>query len=259
MIFTGTNAAGETITYRDGKRYLWMLSFIPPLIPLLSYWLFLRTHNPLVTLIPFVFIFILIPLLDVLIGEDTHNPPAEVVAAMEADPYYLRLARITVVFPWINYVALIAFFGTQELPWWSYVVLLLGVGTINGGALLIGHELGHKADRLNILFGMLANCAVGYAHFRVEHNRGHHTWVATPEDPASARFGESIYAFATRELPGAFKRGWRNEAERLTRRGEPIWSVNNEILQGFALTLVVAAILIALFGWKVAPLSLIHI
>ncbi|MGY4312200.1 hypothetical protein ACVWW1_001503 [Bradyrhizobium sp. JR3.5] len=188
MIFTGTNAAGETITYRDGKRYLWMLSFIPPLIPLLSYWLFLRTHDPLVTLIPFVFIFILIPLLDVLFGEDTHNPPAEVVAAMEADPYYLRLARITVVFPWINYVALIAFFGTQELPWWSYVALLLGVGTINGGALLIGHELGHKADRLNIFFGMLANCAVGYAHFRVEHNRGHHTWVATPEDPASARF-----------------------------------------------------------------------
>ncbi|MBA1914390.1 alkane 1-monooxygenase, partial [Escherichia coli] len=86
----------------------------------------------------------------------------------------------------------------------------------------------------------------------------HHTWVATPEDPASARFGESIYAFATRELPGAFKRGWRNEAERLTRRGEPVWSVNNEILQGFALTLVVAAGLIALFGWKVAPFIVAH-
>src|SRR3984885_797237 len=91
MIFTGTTAAGETITYRDGKRHLWMLSFIPPLVPLLSYWLYLKTQNPVVTLIPFVFIFGLIPLLDVLIGEDMHNPPAEVGAAMEADPYYLRL------------------------------------------------------------------------------------------------------------------------------------------------------------------------
>ena len=45
MIFTGTTAAGETITYRDGKRYLWLLSFIPPLIPLLSYWLYLRTRQ----------------------------------------------------------------------------------------------------------------------------------------------------------------------------------------------------------------------
>jgi alkane 1-monooxygenase len=258
MIFTGTSAAGETITYRDGKRYLWMLSFVPPLVPLLSYWLYISTQNPLATLVPFVFIFGLIPLLDALIGEDTHNPPAEVVAAMEADPYYLRLARITVVFPWVNYIALIAFCGTQDLPWWSYVVLLLGVGTIDGGALLVGHELGHKPDRLNTFFGMLANNAVGYAHFRIEHNRGHHTLVATPEDPASARFGESIYAFALRELPGALKRGWRNEADRLEKRGERVWSVNNEILQGFALTLVVAAALIVLFGWKVAPIIVAH-
>jgi len=258
MIFTGTTAAGDTVTYRDGKRYLWMLSFIPPLVPLLSYWLYLQTMNPVMTLIPFVFIYVLIPLLDVLIGEDTHNPPAEVVAAMEADPYYLRLARITVVFPWVNFIALIAFFGTQDLPWWSYIALLLGVGTIDGGALLIGHELGHKPDRLNSLFGMLANNAVGYAHFRIEHNRGHHTWVATPEDPASARFGESIYAFALRELPGAFKRGWRNEAERLSKRGERVWSINNEILQGFTLTLFVAGVLIALFGWQVAPFIVAH-
>ena len=258
MIFTGTTAAGETITYRDGKRHLWMLSFVPPLVPLLSYWLYLKTQNPVVTLIPFVFIFGLIPLLDVLIGEDMHNPPAEVVAAMEADPYYLRLARFSVVFPWVNYVALIAFCGTQDLPWWSYVALLLGVGTIDGGALLVGHELGHKPDRLNSFFGLLANNAVGYAHFRIEHNRGHHTWVATPEDPASARFGESIYVFASRELPGALKRGWRNEAERLTKRGERVWSFNNEILQGFALTLVVAAALITLFGWKVAPFIVAH-
>jgi len=258
MIFTSRTDAGETITYRDGKRYLWILSFIPGLIPLLSYWLYLRTENTAATLIPFVFIFGLIPLLDAVIGEDANNPPAEVVAEMETDPYYLRLARISVVLPWLNYIALIAFIATQDLPWWSYVVLLLGVGTIDGGALLIGHELGHKADRLNRIFGMLANNAVGYAHFRIEHNRGHHTWVATPEDPASARFGESIYAFAARELPGAFKRGWRNEAERLEKRGKGVWSIDNEILQGFALTIFVAAVLIALFGWKVAPFILAH-
>ena len=82
--------------------------------------------------------------------------------------------------------------------------------------------------------------------------------MATPEDPASARFGESIYSFAARELPGAFERGWRNEAEQLARREKSVWSVENEILQGFALTFAVAAGLIALFGWKVAPFILAH-
>ena len=258
MMFTGIAASGETIAYRDGKRYLWFLSFIPPVVPILSYWLYLVTGSALTTLIPFFYIFGLIPLLDALIGEDQHNPPAEVVAAMEADSYYLMLARAAVPLLWLNFIATVAFVGTHQLPWWSYMFLALGVGTIDAGALLVGHELGHKPDRLNKLFAFLANNVVGYAHFRIEHNRGHHTWVATPEDPASARFGESIYSFAARELPGAFERGWRNEAERLTRRGKSVWSVENEILQGFALTLAVAAVLIAAFGWAVAPVIFVH-
>jgi alkane 1-monooxygenase len=258
MIFTSITAGGETIAYRDGKRPLWVLSFIPPLVPIISYGLYFATGSALTTLIPFFYIFGLIPLLDALIGEDRHNPPAEVVAAMEADPYYLMLARAAVPLLWLSFIATVAFIGTQELPWWSYLFLVLGVGTINGGALLVGHELGHKADRVNKIFATLANNVVGYAHFRIEHNRGHHTWVATPEDPASARFGESIYTFAMRELPGAFERGWRNETARLARRGKSIWSLENEILQGFALTLAVAAALITAFGWTVAPFILAH-
>lgn len=258
MSFTGMTASGETVTYRDGKRHLWMLSFIPPLLPPISFWLYLRTGSALTTLIPFLFVFGLIPLLDAVCGEDPHNPPAEVVAAMEDDPYYLRLARVAVPLSWLSFISTVAWVGTQELPWWSYLFLMLGVGTIDGGVLLVGHELGHKADRLNRDFAFFANNVVGYGHFRIEHNRGHHTAVATPEDPASARFGESIYAFAKRELPGAFKRGWRHEVERLARRGKSAWSIDNEILLGYALAFAVAAGLIALLGWKVAPFILVH-
>ena len=258
MFYTGITAGGETITYRDGKRHLWMLSFVPPLTSILSYGLYLVAGSALTTLLPFFLIFGLIPLLDALIGEDRYNPPAEIVAMMEADPYYLMVARTAVPLLWLSFIVTVAFVGTQQLPWWSYVFLALGVGTIDGGALLVGHELGHKADRLNKTVAVLANNLVGYAHFRVEHNRGHHTWVATPEDPASARFGESIYSFAKREMPGAVERGWHNEAERLKRRGKSAWSVENEILQGVVLTLAVAAALIAAFGWEVAPFIAAH-
>ena len=41
------------------------------------------------------YIFGFIPAADALFGEDRHNPPAEVVAAMEADHYYMKLARAT--------------------------------------------------------------------------------------------------------------------------------------------------------------------
>ncbi len=145
-----------------------------------------------------------------------------------------------------------------DLPWWSLVALAIGAGTVNSGCINVGHELGHKQDKASQLFGILANNVVGYAHFRVEHNRGHHTWVSTPEDPASSRLGELIYQFAGRELPGAFMRGWRNEAEMLRKRGKRVWSAENEILRGFALTATVAVALVALFGWKVAPFILAH-
>ena len=258
MIFTGVSARGETIVYEDGKRYLWIFSLLLPFVPILSYGIYFLSGSTAATLIPVLFVFGLIPLLDAALGEDFNNPPAEVIAALEADPYYRRLALATVPLFWLSYFAAVAFVGTQDLPWWSYLALILGVGTINGGAIALGHELGHKQNRLDQFMGSLANNVVGYAHFRVEHNRGHHTWVATPEDPASARFGESIYRFARRELPGAFVRGWRNEAERLTRRGMRVWSVHNEILQGFSFTLFVAAVLIAVFGWKVLPFILAH-
>ena len=101
---------------------------------------------------------------------------------------------------------------------------------------------------------------MGYAHFRIEHNRGHHTggWRRRRIRQAHAS-GETIYSFAARELPGAFRRGWANEGRAPgTRRGLPVWSWRNEILVGFALTLAVAAALVLLFGWKVAPFILAH-
>jgi alkane 1-monooxygenase len=259
MAFTGTNTRGETVSYRDGKRYLWLFSLFLPLVPILSFAIYFANGGALAaTLIPVVFVFVFVPIADAALGEDTHNPPGEVVGAMEADPYYRRMAIATIPLYWASYFASVAFVGTQDLPWWSYLALILGVGTINGGAIALGHELGHKADRADQILGSLTNNVVGYAHFRIEHNRGHHTWVATPEDPASSRFGESIYAFMLRELPGAFVRGWRNEAERLQKRGRSAWSVDNEILQGFALTIAVAVALIAIFGWKVLPFILAH-
>jgi len=260
MTFTALDARGDRIAYRDGKRHLWMFAPALTLVPPLSFALYLVTgKNALTALIPFLVIFVVIPVADMIVGEDTHNPPGEVVAAMEADPYYMRLARASVPLGWLSFLSAAVWVGAQSLPWWAVLALAVGVGTgAGGGGLIIGHEIGHKPDRLNRIFAFFAINIVGYAHFRIEHNRGHHVWVSTPEDPASARYGESIYRFARRELPGAFARGWANEAQRLTRAGRSVWSTSNEILQGYVFALLVAALLIAAFGWKLAPFLLLH-
>ena len=106
--------------------------------------------------------------------------------------------------------------------------MTVALGFADGFAINTGHELGHKRTNVETWLAKIVLAIPAYGHFWIEHNRGHHRDVSTPEDPASARMGESIYKFARREIPGAFHRAWKLEYERLCRKGEPVWGFKNE-------------------------------
>lgn len=128
----------------------------------------------------------------------------------------------------------------------------------SGLAINTGHELGHKNSKLEKLLAKIVLAVPAYGHFTIDHNRGHHKNVATASDPSSARMGESIYRFATREIPGAFANAWSIEKERLASRGKAVWHPANAILQSYALSLLLAVIVTAAFGWKAIPFLLLH-
>ena len=95
------------------------------------------------------------------------------------------------------------------------------VGTVAGVAINTAHELGHKKERVERVLSKLALAQSGYGHFYVEHNRGHHNRVATPEDPASSRLGESFWAFLPRTVVGRVQSAWALGAKRLRAQGPP--------------------------------------
>jgi len=258
--FTAQAADGKTIRYVDGKRYLWLMSLTGSFIPMLSvYWYMASEQNAVTLLLPLAYTFIVIPIVDVLMGEDRHNPPEEVVQAMARDNYYRFLLYVAIALLFIDFFAVAWFIGTHSLPWWGLLVLTLGTGYASAGSLLIGHELGHKNNPLDKRAAQVVTALVGYGHFCIEHNRGHHVQVSTPEDDASSRMGESIYKFVRREIPGALRRGWAQERDRLAKLGSNSpWTARNEILQSWALTAVIAVTLIAMFGWIMAPFLLVH-
>ena len=247
--FAGTADNGTEVIYTDRKRHMYWLIVISPLVSLSSIWLyFALDKNPIVTLIPLLFFYIFTPIMDAIMGEDPHNPPEEVVSAMSADRYY-RITVHTMVYVAIAlFLSFVVFVGTQDLPWWAILALIIGVGSNSGGVMVMTHELGHKADKLDRLTAKTGNMIMGYGHFNIEHNKGHHTWVATPEDPASSRMGENFYAFMIRELSGTFKRGTSYEKARLERKGHSFWSLQNDVLQVYAVTLALAGLFVALFG-----------
>ncbi len=99
------------------------------------------------------------------------------------------------------------------------LLLGLAVGSIAGGqGITFAHELGHSRSRLDRLLGWLLMGSVGYAHFMVEHYRGHHVRAATAADPASARRGESLWRFLPRTLAGSLTSAWRLESLQLRQR-----------------------------------------
>ncbi len=256
--YSGIAQNGEAIHFVDRKRWLWALSALFPLQPFIGIWLHAETGNEFWLYIVVLSTYVFAPILDWLLGEDRNNPPEEVVPQLERDRYYRYLTYITVPLHFVTLFGCAWYAATASLSVWGFVGLAVVAGLTGGLAINTGHELGHKNSRLEKRLARLVLAVPAYGHFSIEHNRGHHRDVSTPEDPASARMGESIYKFARREIPGAIRRAWRCERERLANRGKPVWHPHNHLLQSWGLSVLVAAALIAAFGWVMLPFLLIH-
>ena len=227
----------NALPYIDHKRFAWMVSLLVPVSiaagPLLWQW------NPVTVMLwlPVIFIYMVAPLLDLALGTDTSNPPESAVPALDADPYYRRVTFALVPLLWGAFIYAAWFSQSVELSWAAQLGLIISTGGVGGFCINLGHEIGHKKAPLEKWLAKLILAPTFYGHFTVEHNRGHHRDVATPQDPASSRMGESIWRFVLREMPGAFLRAWRLERERMRIDGQAFWSLHNEIIQPALITL----------------------
>ncbi|MEE2751682.1 MAG: alkane 1-monooxygenase [Myxococcota bacterium] len=109
---------------------------------------------------------------------------------------------------------------------------IIGMGTMIGAIAINGaHELGHHTSRVAKIQARFMLALSLYPHFSVEHNKGHHIRMATPEDPATAHSGQWVYAFWFQSIWGGLKGAWQLERKRLQRLGQPHWNLHNGLLQ----------------------------
>ena len=239
--------------YKDPKKYMWLLSVIAPFAAPLGPIMYLYTGHTQWLWIFLAFFYLGLPVLDFVFGEDKQNPPEQAVPELENTKYYRVITYLLVPIITFGFLFNVVFLATHDLHWLHWLAVAITTGSLLGFGLNLGHEMGHKKRKLDKALALFTLSLGGYGHFSIEHNRGHHRDVATPEDPATSRMGEHIYEFMLREIPGAFKRAWRLESERLERAGKSRWNAGNEMLQAGAMTLVLYTALIALFGWPMVP------
>ena len=254
MTSTTMDAAGWT----DDKKYLWLMGAPIALLPVIGYGFYALTGwGVFWWFAPLVF-YGLIPIVDWLVGDDRSNPPEEVVPRLEKERYYRHAVYLAVPLQYVTLIWGCWAVATLDLAWWAYLGVAMSVGVVSGVGINTGHELGHKTDGVAQWMAKLALATSAYGHFFVEHNRGHHVRVATPEDPASSRMGESFYAFLPRTVIGSLRSAWELEAQRLQRNGHSVWSIHNQNLQSWAVTVALFAGLTAWFGWVVLPFLVIQ-
>ena len=239
--------------WRDPKRYAWLLGLLIPTLPFLAWGLVQITGLGVFWFYGPVLVFAIFPLLDLLIGMDAANPPDSVIKWLEQDRYYRWCTYLFIPIQYAGLVFACWLWSSGTLSTVDDIGLMLTVAMVSGIAINTAHELGHKRDSLERWLSRVALAQSGYGHFFIEHNRGHHVRVATPEDPASARLGESFYSFLPRTVIGSLRSAWRLERTRLERMGRSPWTVRNDILSAWAMTAVLFAALTIAFGPVVLP------
>ncbi len=114
--------------------------------------------------------------------------------------------------------------GATGLAPWERAVAFLGFGLFFGQVSNPNaHELIHRAQRPLHLLGRWIYISLLFGHHTSAHPKVHHRFVATPDDPNSARLNEGYYRFALRAWAGSFTAGYRAEREMLARAGRPAW------------------------------------
>ncbi|MGL5891174.1 MAG: alkane 1-monooxygenase [Bacteroidia bacterium] len=183
-------------------------------------------------------------IIDWLLPPQRRNPPADQPDVIPDVILYLASALHLLSIALLVYTANT---GTLEI----LVLGAISVG-LNAGisGIVVAHELIHRKNLAERLLGQLNMFVVNYTHFYIEHVRGHHKRVGTPEDPATARFGESLYAFIARTVPGQWKSALRLEAERIRKAGgSNAFGLNNYVIRALLLQIVCCAAIGFFFSW----------
>jgi alkane 1-monooxygenase len=246
-------ATSVNVAWNDPKRYLWLLGLVVPTIPFLAWGLVEASGLGVFWWFGPVVVFMIIPFLDQAIGKDSSNPPDSAIKYLEQDRYYRWCTYAFLPLQFASLAFACAQWSSGGLSLLESLGLAMTVAMVGGIAINTAHELGHKTKRYEKWLAKVALAQTGYGHFFIEHNRGHHVRVATPEDPASSRLGESFWEFLPRTVAGSLRSALHLERIRLDRMGKPFWTIHNDVLNAWAMTVVLFGALVAGFGVQVLP------
>ena len=202
-----------------------------------------------------VYAFLAIPMLEFLMPQDASNLPEKTRSTEEVNPLYdiMLYANLLIVYGlvWMAGSALVS----GPFAFYEYVGLVLSLGIVLGtNGINVGHELGHRQNSRERYLGKLLLLPSLYMHFYIEHNFGHHLHAATREDPATARYNQSVYHFWGTSVVRQYVSAWKIQRDLLKRGGRGFLSVYNDMFWYLPIQAAYLGVLFFLFGGFAAAL-----
>ncbi|OUS01616.1 alkane 1-monooxygenase [Flavobacteriales bacterium 33_180_T64] len=208
------------------KDLKYLAAFSIPIVAFIGLYL----KGPFVYLTP-IYAFVLIPVLEVIFPLDTKNTTSEDATK--------KLKQT--IFDWLLYLNLpivygLVIFGIYQathltIETYELVGMMISVGIVLGvNGINVAHELGHRQTTNERFIGKILLLPSLYMHFYIEHNFGHHLHAATPEDPATARYNQSVYSFWFTSIFRQYMKSWSIQKKLLKNTNQDFFSIKNDML-----------------------------
>ena len=222
--------------------------YLLPLVLYVGVW-FSFSASGLLVWMPLIYGFIIIPVIELFLKASNKNfdEAEETIAKKDRlYDYFLYLIfplQYTVLFFFLQAMQDTSILTADRIGHIMVMGLMCGIFGIN-----VAHELGHRTNKAEqfLAKGLLLTSL--YMHFFIEHNKGHHKYVATPGDPGSARLGEPLYQFWFRSVAGVYAGAWKIANDDMKKKGFPALHWKNEMLQFQLIQIAFCSIIAWTFG-----------
>ena len=237
-----------------------MIKSFKYLTPFVLYVLTLTAFNGngLLCWLPLLYTFFLIPFAELFIKADPSNLDEVEEALAKKNKAYDFILYAAVI---MQYYSLWVFFNSLKQDGLNTIdiagrVISMGLLCATFG-INVAHELGHRVNKMEQTFAKMLLLTSLYMHFFIEHNKGHHKHVATPHDPSTAKYNQSLYAFWPQTLIGTYLSAWKIANEEVEKKGKRRWSLQNEMLLFQLIQLTFVLIILYFFSVKITILFIV--
>jgi alkane 1-monooxygenase len=227
------------------------LKYLSPVIVYVLAWLAF-TQTGWLTWCPMLYAWVLLPLAELFINPDAKNMSAAEEDLAKKNSIYDYMLYIIVVLQFAMLYKFLSVIQQPNLQWWEITGRVWTMGLLCGTfGINVGHELGHRINKFEQALAKVLLLTSLYMHFFIEHNKGHHKNVATPQDPSSARINEPVYTFYFRTIVFSYLSAWKIANDEMRKKGLSIFNIKNEMVQAHFIQLVFVAMIPFAFNWTV--------